>query len=191
MLTTSVLSAIPGRRVFRATTPLCSRARPYRQPRSKAGLALGDTYRKLGRSGCSECQQIEICQPVSHSLESEFISQVRFLKKHRMTNLTRSACLSRNSHRRSFEEGATLIHGSHPSFQEPLAAAAKRFASSEGERDALTLVRAQKFAMTREQLAEIDAQREYAAVQIVPAIFGKQNESLVPMGNGCRSDAMW
>lgn len=35
--------------------------------------------------------------------------------------------------------------------------------------------------MTREQLAEIDAQREYAAVQIVPAIFGNQNESLVPM----------
>jgi hypothetical protein len=80
-----------------------------------------------------------------------------------------------------FLEGATLIHGSHPTFQEPLSTAAKSFVESGGERDALTLVRAQKFAVTAEQLAEIDAQRAYATVQVVPAIYGKPSESLVPM----------
>jgi patatin-like phospholipase/acyl hydrolase len=80
-----------------------------------------------------------------------------------------------------FRGGATLIHGSHPTFEEPLAAAAKPFVSSGGERDALTLVRAQKFAVTKEQLAEMEVQREYAAVQVVPSTYGKPNESLVPM----------
>src|SRR5436190_3492071 len=73
----------------------------------------------------------------------------------------------------AFREGATLIHGSHPSFEQPLAAAAMAFVASGGERDSLTLVRAQKFATTKEQLAEIDAQRTYAAVQVVPATYGK------------------
>src|SRR6267143_5804946 len=62
-----------------------------------------------------------------------------------------------------FRTGATLVHGSHPTFTEPLAAAAKSFVSSAGERDALTLVRAQKFAVTEEQLAKMEVQREYAA----------------------------
>jgi len=78
-----------------------------------------------------------------------------------------------------FREGATLIHGSHPSLHRPLEAAARSFVAAGGERDALTLVRAQKFAVTSEQLAEIEAHREYCAVQIVPAIFGKPDETLV------------
>lgn len=80
-----------------------------------------------------------------------------------------------------FRTGATLIHGSHPTFVESLAAAAKSFVSSGGDRDALTLVRAQKFAATKEQLAEMEAQREYAAVQVIPSTYNKPNESLVPM----------
>src|SRR5436190_24398420 len=68
-------------------------------------------------------------------------------------------------------EGGTIIHGSHPTFQKPLEAAAKPFVAAGGPREALTLVRAQKFAVTPEQLAEIEAQRKYSAVQIVPATF--------------------
>lgn len=80
-----------------------------------------------------------------------------------------------------FREGATLIHGSHPTLQAPLGNAAKRFVRAGGRRDALTLVRAQKFATSGEQLAEIKALREFAAVQIIPAVSGKADESLVPM----------
>lgn len=78
-------------------------------------------------------------------------------------------------------EGGTLIHGSHPSFDEPLRAAALPFVAAGGERAALVLVRAQKFAMTSAQLAEIEAQRQYSSVQIVPAVFGNPNQSLLPM----------
>src|ERR1051325_6664245 len=78
-------------------------------------------------------------------------------------------------------DGGTLIHGSHPSFNIPLKAAASQFVSAGGARDALIFVRAQKFATTSEQLREIEAQRHYSAVQIVPAVFGDINRSLVPM----------
>lgn len=78
-------------------------------------------------------------------------------------------------------DGGTLLHGSHPTFIPPLKAAADRFVSAGGARDALILVRAQKFATTSEQLLEIEAQRQYSTVQIVPAVFGDINRSLVPM----------
>lgn len=78
-------------------------------------------------------------------------------------------------------DGGTLIHGSHPSFDMPLKAAAARFVAAGGARDALILVRAQKFATTSEQVHEIEAQRQYSTVQIVPAVFGDINRSLVPM----------
>ena len=80
-----------------------------------------------------------------------------------------------------FREGATLVHGSHPTFEKPLAEAAKAFIAAGGPKDALILVRAQQFAMTDAQLAEIENQREYAAVQIVPSVAGRPDESLVPM----------
>jgi predicted acylesterase/phospholipase RssA len=78
-------------------------------------------------------------------------------------------------------EGGSLIHGSHPTFDQPLQAAARPFLSAGGARDALTLVRAQKFASTSQQLAEVEAQRQYCTVQIVPSIVGEPNQSLVPM----------
>ena len=78
-------------------------------------------------------------------------------------------------------DGGTLIHGSHPSFEEPLKAAASAFVSAGGARDALILVRAQKFATTTEQLNEIGAQRQYSTVQIVPAAFDDISRTLVPM----------
>ncbi|MBU4585137.1 MAG: patatin-like phospholipase family protein [Proteobacteria bacterium] len=80
-----------------------------------------------------------------------------------------------------FREGGTIIHGSHPTLQEPLENSAKHFVQAGGRRDALTFVRAQKYAATAEQLAEIEEQREYAAVQIIPSIYGRPDESLVPM----------
>jgi hypothetical protein len=46
-------------------------------------------------------------------------------------------------------------------FLKPLEDGARPFVRAGGKRDALTLVRAQKFAATREQLVEIDRQREY------------------------------
>ena len=78
-------------------------------------------------------------------------------------------------------EGGTLIHGSHPSFQRALKAAAHPFVQADGARDALTLVRSHKFAATAEELAEVDEQRKYAVVHIIPAVPGNQAESLVPM----------
>ena len=53
-----------------------------------------------------------------------------------------------------FREGATLVHGSHPTFEKPLADAAKAFITAGGPKDALILVRAQEFAMTEAHLAE-------------------------------------
>jgi uncharacterized protein len=78
-------------------------------------------------------------------------------------------------------EGARLIHGSHPSFLKALESAARGFINSGGSRDALTLVRAQKYAVTETQLSEIEAQREYAAVEVIPGVYGNITESLVPM----------
>lgn len=79
------------------------------------------------------------------------------------------------------KEGGTLVHGSHPSFDQPLQAAAQAFVSAGGAMDALILVRAQKYATTSQHLAAIEAQRQYCTVQIVPSIIGNPNESLVPM----------
>jgi patatin-like phospholipase/acyl hydrolase len=78
-------------------------------------------------------------------------------------------------------DGGTLIHGSHPSFSMPLKAAAGRFVAAGGSRDALILVRAQKYATTSAQFHEIEAQRQYSTVQIVPAVVGDVNQSLVPI----------
>ena len=78
-------------------------------------------------------------------------------------------------------EGGTLIHGSHPSFRQPLEAAALPFVSAGGRRDALTLVRAQEFATTIQELDDIELQRQYCAVQVVPMVMGEPNKSLVPM----------
>lgn len=78
-------------------------------------------------------------------------------------------------------EGGTLLHGSHSTFIEPLRAAAMPFVAAGGEEDALTLVRAQRFAVTEEQLSEIEEQRKYAAVHVVPSLPGDVNETLVPM----------
>lgn len=80
-----------------------------------------------------------------------------------------------------FSEGGMIIHGSHPTLIEPLEKSARQYVEAEGEKDTLTLVRAQKFADTPEQLAEINIQRQYAAVQIIPAAIGNLNESLIPM----------
>lgn len=58
---------------------------------------------------------------------------------------------------------------------------------------ALTLVRAQKFAETDAQIAEIEIQRQFAAVQIVPAeTDGEGNSDLTPMRDWMaeRSDAV-
>lgn len=78
-------------------------------------------------------------------------------------------------------EGGVLIHGSHPSLFEPLGAAAESFVSHGGPRDSLIFVRAQRFAVTAEELEMIEEQRRYATVQIVPSVSGNLNESLVPM----------
>ncbi len=78
-------------------------------------------------------------------------------------------------------EGGTVIHGSHPTLIEPLRAAAASFVEDGGPRDSVILVRAQKYADTDDQKKEIDIQREFAVVQIIPSKPGKPIESLVPM----------
>ncbi len=79
------------------------------------------------------------------------------------------------------KEGGILVHGSHPTFQDPLKTAAEMFVAAEGPREALTLVCSHKFATTDNQLAEIQAQREYAVVHVIPAAPEAQGDSLVPM----------
>lgn len=77
--------------------------------------------------------------------------------------------------------GGTLLHGSHPSFEPPLRAAASRFTAAGGSREALILVRAQRYASTPDQLAEIEAHRQYCSVQLIPSSASKPDQTLVPM----------
>jgi hypothetical protein len=79
-----------------------------------------------------------------------------------------------------FREGGTLVHGSHPTFQPALEFAARRYVKSGGARDALTLVRAQEFARTPEQIATIDGMREYAAVQVIPDLCSRSKLTGTP-----------
>ena len=80
-----------------------------------------------------------------------------------------------------FSEGGTIIHGSHPTLTAPLKISAEKFIRAGGKKDALTLVRAQKFAIKDEHLEEIEHQREYAVVQIIPGSKENEQESLIPM----------
>ncbi len=83
---------------------------------------------------------------------------------------------------RIFSEGGSVIHGSHPSLSKPLEDAARKFIEAGGEIGSLTLVRAQKFAVTDEQSTEIEIQRQYATVQVVPAeADGESRSDLTPM----------
>jgi patatin-like phospholipase/acyl hydrolase len=93
---------------------------------------------------------------------------------------------------RVFSEGGTIIHGSHATLLRSLESAARRFLQAGGRKDALTLVRAQKFSLTQDHLAEIDVQREFSAVQIMPAVTGHPDESLIPLRDWMadRSDAI-
>lgn len=94
---------------------------------------------------------------------------------------------------RIFSEGGSVIHGSHPSLSKPLEDAARTFLQAGGELGSLTLVRAQEFSETDKQIEEIENQRQFAAVQIVPAEpDGGNNENLTPMRDWMaeRSDAV-
>lgn len=83
---------------------------------------------------------------------------------------------------RIFSEGGSVIHGSHPSLYKPLEDAARNFLQAGGKIGTLTLVRAQKFAETDAQIAEIANQRKFAVVKIVPAETGVEgNSDLTPM----------
>lgn len=80
-----------------------------------------------------------------------------------------------------FSEGGSIIHGSHPTLRTPLEESARKFISTGGNKDALTLVRAQKYAIEKEHLKEIEYQREYSVVQIIPGSKEDNEKSLVPM----------
>jgi len=77
--------------------------------------------------------------------------------------------------------GGTLLHGSHPSLLAPLREAALPFVASGGSREALILVRSQHYATDPAQVAEIEAQREYCTVQLIPSSASKPDQALVPM----------
>lgn len=66
-----------------------------------------------------------------------------------------------------FSEGGSIVHGSHPSFIDPLRKAAEGFIKAGGSKEALTLVRAKSYA-TDQYIAEIEEQRTFASVEIVP-----------------------
>lgn len=92
-----------------------------------------------------------------------------------------------------FSEGGSIVHGSHPSFIAPLKKAAEGFIMAGGGKGALTLVRAKSFS-TDQYAAEIEEQREYASVEIVPAESTDTNPAngLTPMRDWMadRSDAI-
>ncbi|ARS53531.1 CBASS cGAMP-activated phospholipase [Kushneria konosiri] len=81
-----------------------------------------------------------------------------------------------------FSEGGSIVHGSHPSFTEPLRKAAEDFIQAGGSKRALTLVRARSYS-TDQYTAEIEEQRAFASVEIVPAdnSDGPAAEGLTPM----------
>jgi len=82
---------------------------------------------------------------------------------------------------RLFSEGGTLIHGSHPSLIAPLERAARIFIEKGGDKDSLTLVRAQKFSESEEHLDEINKLRQFASVFIVPTNEDNDKSELLPM----------
>ncbi|MGQ7287315.1 CBASS cGAMP-activated phospholipase [Vreelandella venusta] len=92
-----------------------------------------------------------------------------------------------------FNEGGSIVHGSHPSFTEPLRRAAEDFIQAGGNKGALTLVRAKRYS-TDQYTAEIEKQRVFASVEIVPADSsdGPAAEGLTPMRDWMadRSDAI-
>lgn len=92
-----------------------------------------------------------------------------------------------------FSEGGTIVHGSHPSFTEPLRKSAEYFIQAGGSKSALTLVRAKSYS-TPQYAAEIEKQREFACVEIVPAdnSNGPAADGLTPMRDWMadRSDAV-
>lgn len=81
-----------------------------------------------------------------------------------------------------FTEGGSIVHGSHPSFIDPLRKAAENFIQAGGNKGALTLVRAKSYS-TDEYTAEIEQQRKFASVEIVPAYNcgGEVTGGLIPM----------
>ncbi|OPG72285.1 Patatin [Pseudomonas ogarae] len=81
-----------------------------------------------------------------------------------------------------FSEGGSIVHGSHPSFTEPLRKAAENFIQAGGSKGALTLVRAKSYS-TEQYTAEIEEQRTFASVEIVPAdnSDGLAGDGLTPM----------
>lgn len=94
---------------------------------------------------------------------------------------------------RIFAEGGSVVHGSHPTLIEPLKTAASQYIAAGGDKGALTLVRAKKFATADTHFAEIQEQRAYAAVQVVPADpSGDGTNDLTPMREWMadRSDAI-
>lgn len=92
---------------------------------------------------------------------------------------------------RLFSEGATVVHGSHPSLIPSLKNAVKNFIAAGGNKDSLTLVRSKQYAQTDEQIKEIRDQQEYSIVQIVPTQTD-DNRALTPMRDWMaeRSDAV-
>lgn len=81
-----------------------------------------------------------------------------------------------------FSEGGSIVHGSHPSFIEPLRKAAESFIQAGGSKEALTLVRAKSYS-TDEYTTEIEGLRAFASVEIVPAdnSDGQVADGLTPM----------
>jgi uncharacterized protein len=77
--------------------------------------------------------------------------------------------------------GGTLVHGSHPSFAEPLRQAIEPHVLARGNRDALTLVRASEYAKGAEYEAQIENARKYARIEVIPSAPGDRIASLVPM----------
>lgn len=91
-----------------------------------------------------------------------------------------------------FCEGGTVVHGSHPSLTPTLLQAATDFVNAQGSREALTLVRANKYAETALQKIEIEIERAYATVHIIPPSPSNPQESLISMREWIveRSDAV-
>ena len=78
-----------------------------------------------------------------------------------------------------FREGATVLHGNHPTILPSLKSAAELFISAGGDHSALTLVWTRKYANKSPDL--IEEQLKYAKVHVIPHDPSSNNLDLVPM----------
>jgi len=83
--------------------------------------------------------------------------------------------------RRVLRDGGTVIHGGHPTLISSFRSAAQSFVMAGGNRHSTVLVRPRQSVLTSQDLRDLDDQRTYCAVKLIPSHPDRPEQSLVPM----------